>query len=210
MSNNGTRRNANRASSDSTNPTPMVTVSTPVASAPAAAKGGSFSIGSTASVSNTAKSRSFIEAPCKMTASGGYYDLIMLASSPLFAVSALITKALTKRDKTEVIVVWQCITIGFFTLPLAIPGWEWPTLIQWLLFLASGILGSIGHYCITSALRAADATATQSVKFLDLIWMSSLGFLVFGDIPTISTVIGGLVIVAATTWIARREARRRV
>ncbi len=145
----------------------------------------------------------------KMTASGGYYDLIMLASSPLFAVSALITKALTKRDKTEVIVVWQCITISLFTLPLAIPGWEWPTPLQWLLFLASGVLGSVGHYCVTSALRAADATATQSVKFLDLIWMSSLGFLVFGDVPTISTVIGGLVIVAATTWIARREARRR-
>jgi len=145
----------------------------------------------------------------KMTASGGYYDLIMLASSPLFAVSALITKALTKRDKIEVIVVWQCLTIGIFTLPLAIPSWEWPTLLQWTIFLAAGVLGSIAHYCVTSALRAADATATQGVKFLDLIWMSSLGFLVFGDIPTISTVIGGLVIVAATTWIARREARRR-
>jgi drug/metabolite transporter (DMT)-like permease len=43
---------------------------------------------------------------------GGYYDLAMLASSPLFAVSALITKVLTRRDKPEVIVVWQCITNG--------------------------------------------------------------------------------------------------
>ena len=146
----------------------------------------------------------------KMTASGGYYDLIMLSSSPLFAVSALITKALTKRDKTEVIVVWQCITISLFTLPLAIPGWQWPTPTQWLIFLGSGVLGSIGHYCVTSALRAADATATQGVKFLDLIWMSALGFLVFGDVPMLSTAIGGLIIVGATTWIARREGRRRV
>jgi drug/metabolite transporter (DMT)-like permease len=143
-----------------------------------------------------------------LTASGGTYDLIMLGSAPLFAASALITKALTKRDRTEVIVVWQCITISLFTLPLAIPHWEWPSMVQWLIFLGSGVLGSIAHYCATSALRAADASATQGVKFLDLIWMTTMGFLVFGDVPTVSTLIGGLVIVGATTWIARREARR--
>jgi len=144
----------------------------------------------------------------KMNASGGLYELIMLGSAPLFAASALITKALTKRDKTEVIVVWQCITISLFTLPLAIPQWEWPTVGQWAIFLGSGVLGSVAHYCATSALRAADASATQGVKFLDLIWMTAMGFLVFGDTPTISTLIGGVVIAGATTWIARRETKR--
>jgi drug/metabolite transporter (DMT)-like permease len=144
----------------------------------------------------------------KMTASGGIYELIMLGSSPLFAASALITKALTKRDKTEVIVVWQCIAISLFTLPLAIPRWEWPTAVQWAIFLSAGVLGSIAHYCATSALREADASATQGVKFLDLIWMTTMGFLVFGDTPTVSTLIGGVVIAGATTWIARRETKR--
>jgi hypothetical protein len=32
---------------------------------------------------------------------------------------------------------------------------------------------------------------------------------VFGDMPTVSTLIGGVVICAATTWVARREATRR-
>ncbi len=145
-----------------------------------------------------------------MTASGGYYDLVMLASSPLFAVSALITKVMTRRDKPEVILVWQCITISLFSFPLAIPVWVWPTPIQWLWFLASGVIGSTGHYCVNRALGAADATASQTVKFLDLLWMTALGFLVFGDAPTISTLIGGVVICGATTWVARREAIRRV
>jgi drug/metabolite transporter (DMT)-like permease len=144
-----------------------------------------------------------------MSASGGYYDLVMLGSSPLFAVSALITKALTRRDRPEVIVVWQCITISLFSLPLALIDWAWPSMMQWLVFLGSGVLGSVGHYCVTRALKAADATASQTVKFLDLIWMTALGFLVFSDVPTVSTLIGGLVIFAATTWIARREARGR-
>jgi drug/metabolite transporter (DMT)-like permease len=38
--------------------------------------------------------------------------------------------------------------------------------------------------------------------------MTAMGFLVFGDTPTISTLIGGVVIAGATTWIARRETKR--
>lgn len=144
-----------------------------------------------------------------MTGTGGYYDFVMLASSPLFAISALITKVMTRRDKPEVILVWQCITISLFSMPLAIPVWVWPTTMQWLLFIASGVIGSTGHYCVNRALGAADATASQTVKFLDLLWMTALGFIVFGDMPTISTLIGGVVICGATTWLARREATRR-
>jgi drug/metabolite transporter (DMT)-like permease len=145
----------------------------------------------------------------KMTGGAGYYDLAMLASSPLFAVSALITKVLTRRDKPEVIVVWQCITISLFSMPMAIPVWLWPSATQWAWFAAAGVIGSVGHYCVNRALAAADATASQPVKFLDLLWMSGLGFMVFGDRPTVSTLIGGVIICGATTWVARREATRR-
>lgn len=53
----------------------------------------------------------------------------------------------------------------------------------------------------------ADISATQSVKFLDLVWASVLGWLVFADAPSRSTWVGGIVICASTVWIAQREAR---
>jgi drug/metabolite transporter (DMT)-like permease len=68
------------------------------------------------------------------------------------------------------------------------------------------VLGSCAHYCATQAFRVADVSATQPVRFLDLIWATLMGFLVFGDVPTTATLLGGLVIFAATTWVARREA----
>jgi len=138
----------------------------------------------------------------------GFYSLVMLASAPMFAASFLITKALTKRDTAEVIVTWQNIAVSVLTLPLAIPGWVQPNAAQWALFLFAGVLGSGGHYCLTRAFRSADISATQSVRFLDLIWASVMGILVFGDWPSESTLLGGLVIFASTMWIARREARR--
>ena len=71
-----------------------------------------------------------------------------------------------------------------------------------------GFLGSAGHYCLTRSFHVADISSTQSVKFLDLLWSAGLGFLFFADVPTETTLAGGVVIAAATLWVARREHRR--
>jgi drug/metabolite transporter (DMT)-like permease len=137
----------------------------------------------------------------------GLYNLLMLASAPMFAASFLLTKALTRYERTEVIVVWQALTVTLFSLPVAVLHWQAPTLAQWAGFLVSGMLGSIGHYCLTRSFGVADISSTQSVKFLELVWAAFLGWLIFADTPSQSTLMGGAVICASTIWIARREAR---
>ena len=79
------------------------------------------------------------------------------------------------------------------------------SLWQWLGFAVCGLLGTFGHYCLTRSYRHADIAATQSVKFLDLIWALLLGLTAFGDIPTVSTLVGGALISLATIWLARSE-----
>lgn len=137
------------------------------------------------------------------------WRLVMLSSAPLFAASFLITKALTRRDRPEVIVAWQALTVAAFTLPFAIPEWTWPTLAQWGWFLLTGLLGSVGHWCLTEAFRIADMSATQPVRFVDMLWSAGLGWLVFAEVPTATTFAGAAVIFAASTWLAHREKRAR-
>ena len=139
--------------------------------------------------------------------SAGLYNLLMLASAPMFAASFLLTKALTRYERTEVIVVWQAITVTLFSAPMALLHWQAPSFAQWLGFLVCGVLGSTGHYCLTRSFGVADISSTQSVKFLELVWSAFLGWLIFADTPSQSTLIGGTVICASTIWIARREAR---
>ncbi len=145
----------------------------------------------------------------KMSGAGGWYNLVMLASAPVFAASFLITKALTRYEKPGVIVLWQALTVSVLSLPMALPHWQMPTPLQWLGFAATGVLGSLAHYCLTRAFALADISATQSLRFLDLVWASVLGWLVFGDVPSQSTWLGAFVILWATVWIARREGRRK-
>jgi|SRR4051812_6306400 len=143
----------------------------------------------------------------KLSGTSGVYDLVMLASSPVYAASYLMTKALTRYERAEVIVVWQAISVTLFSLPLALLHWHTPSGAQLLLFVVCGFLGSAGHYCLTRSYAAADISASQSVKFLDLVWASAIGWLAFSDVPSRSTIIGGLVICGSTLWIARRESR---
>lgn len=143
-----------------------------------------------------------------LAVSGGYYSLVMLASAPVFAASFLITKALTRYETAGVIVLWQALTVTVLSLPLALLHWQAPTLLQWAGYLVCGILGSTAHYCLTRSYGVADISATQSLKFLDLIWATLLGWLVFSEQPSQFTLIGGLLISASTIWIARRESRR--
>ena len=141
----------------------------------------------------------------RLSGSGGFYHLVMLASAPVFAASFLLTKALTRHESPGVIVVWQSISVSIFSLPLALWHWQWLTTGQWLGFLLCGVLGSAGHYCLTRSFMSADISATQSAKFLDLVWSAAMGWLLFADVPSQTTLIGGTVICAATIGVAHWE-----
>ena len=143
----------------------------------------------------------------KLSGGGGIFHLVMLASAPLFAASFLLTKSLTRSETPGVILVWQAISVSLLSLPLALWQWQWLSAWQWAGFALCGLLGSAGHYCVTRSFVAADISATQSAKFLDLVWSALMGWLIFTEIPSQSTAIGGVVICAATLWVARRESR---
>jgi drug/metabolite transporter (DMT)-like permease len=141
----------------------------------------------------------------KLSGQGGAHHLLMLASAPVFAASFLITKVLTRTERATVIVTWQAIAVSLFSLPMGLWDWQAPSALQWFGFALCGLLGSAGHYCLTRSFSSADISSTQSVKFLDLVWASLLGWVMFAEPPTQSALIGGAVICAATLWVARRE-----
>jgi len=134
-------------------------------------------------------------------------NLLLLAAAPMFAGSFLVAKVLTRHDNPEVVVLWQHLTVGLMLLPFAVAWWTPPTPALWVALAFCGGLGTLGHYCMTRAFRAADISSIQTVSFLNLVWASILGYLVFSSIPGVWTVVGAAVIFAATLLLARHEAR---
>ena len=134
-------------------------------------------------------------------------NLFLLAAAPMFAGSFLVAKVLTRVDRPEVVVFWQHFTVGLLLLPFALAYWTPPSLAQWIALAALGVLGSLGHYSMTRAFRVADISSVQSVTFLNLVWASIGGYIVFAAIPGLWTVIGAVVIFASTILLARHEAQ---
>jgi drug/metabolite transporter (DMT)-like permease len=133
---------------------------------------------------------------------------LMLSSVPVIAASQLIAKAQTRVDSTQTIICWQTVLLILLFLPPALLQWQTPSWEQLVILLGCGLIGSAANMAMVQAFQVAEISAVQPMMFLNIVWASILGMLVFSDIPDFWTFIGAGVIIASTTYIARREAQQ--
>ena len=136
--------------------------------------------------------------------SGGH--LAMLANGVLFATSYLVAKIMADRVPASVVVGWLSIIVTIVLAPFAFAVWVWPSWeeIAWLFLVAA--LATTGHYTMTLALRAAPIAVTQPVTFLQLVWATLLGVLVFAEAVDGWVIFGGALIMGSVSFITWREA----
>jgi drug/metabolite transporter (DMT)-like permease len=132
--------------------------------------------------------------------------LMMSLAVPLIAGSNLIAKVVSGRDTPAVVVLWQSVVGAICFTPLGLWYWQTPTLLQLALFLSAGFFGTMGYFFITWAYRLLDISALQSITFLAIVWAALMDVAVWGKTADIWTFVGAAIIVAATTYIAHREA----
>jgi drug/metabolite transporter (DMT)-like permease len=135
--------------------------------------------------------------------SGG--QMAQVISAPLFAISYLVAKYLS-RDQNPVLVVAMLsvfVTIGL--APFAFAVWVTPSLteVAWLGLVA--VFATLGHFTMTKALAAAPLMVIQPVTFLQLVWATLLGALVFGEAVDVWVLTGGGIIILSISFISYRE-----
>lgn len=130
----------------------------------------------------------------------------MLIASVLFGGSYLTAKMEADRFSAPVVVGMLSITLSIGLAPFAAAVWITPTLEQvgWMFLVAC--FATAGHFTMTFAFAAAPVTVTQPVTALQLVWAVMLGAVMFGEPLDGWVVLGGMVIFAAVTFIAWREA----
>lgn len=90
-------------------------------------------------------------------------------------------------------------------MDLAVFNFQWPEGWQWQRLLIVGLVAAIGHLVLTSAFKYADASILAPFQYVELIVAAILGWYLFNDIPTVTTVIGTLILVASGMYIFKRE-----
>ena len=132
-----------------------------------------------------------------------------LAAAFLSAGSNTTIKLLAKKNSAEAITLWT--NLGMFPLALipTIFVWVTPTAIQWPLVIGVGVISSIGGYCFTRAVSAADARIVQPFQFSRMIFATAIGWIMFSELPDLWTWIGAAVIFGASYYIVYREGKAR-
>ena len=128
-----------------------------------------------------------------------------LASAGISAVALLLVRNLVRTEKSSTIVLWFSLTAsaaGLLTLPF---GWHELTQQQLVLLLCAGLCGGVAQILMTEAYRHAEASTVAPFEYTSMILGIIVGYFAFGDIPTIYTLIGGIIVVAAGMFIIWRE-----
>jgi len=134
--------------------------------------------------------------------------LVALVSSLAFAGALILGKQAAQADGSEAVFISSSLTVAVATLPPALFVWQLPDQAwQWGI-LAMVVAGSsLRTYADIRAYAIGDAGFLAPFAYLRLITIGGLGILVFGERLDAATVAGGSVIIAATLYIALREAR---
>ncbi|WP_189426420.1 DMT family transporter [Devosia pacifica] len=133
--------------------------------------------------------------------------LAALAAAIVAAFAQMQVRRLVGTETTTSIVVYFSITgsvIALFTIPF---GWVMPTPGQAAMLIAAGFLGGVGQILLTSSYRHADMSIIAPFEYTSMLISIAIGFAVFGDLPTIQMLIGGLIVVASGIFVILREHR---
>jgi drug/metabolite transporter (DMT)-like permease len=136
--------------------------------------------------------------------------LVMLAGSFAYATMNIATKRLSQTDSTLAILFYMAaVQLPLALLP-ALPQWVAPHLrdLPWILLVGSA--GLSAHYCLTRAVRIADATLVVPIDFLRLPLIAVVGMLFYGEPLELTIMLGAAVIFAGTFYSIRRESMGRL
>jgi len=133
---------------------------------------------------------------------------IPVTSAILFALLDIVAKKMVSKEHTITMLFYFSLgtTIaGLIPLPFV---WETPQLGELGLLFLLGIGANLIQVCLFCAFSATDASALMPFRYVEFIFSALLGFLLFYEIPTLTTLLGTGLIIASTFYISYVETRK--
>ena len=118
---------------------------------------------------------------------------------------AIAIKQLSSSEPVWLISFYFSISImilSFFTIP---QGWLLPTIKDLFLLSLLGILGGLANLWLTQSYKFSDVSLVTPLKYLALVFAIIFGYLIWGEVPTIRTLAGSLLVIISSVIIFRRE-----
>ena len=140
----------------------------------------------------------------------GFVDIsigvyMVLFSALLWSINIIITKKSSKDDSAITILAYQSIFMSLLSFFIVLFFWEMPSLKTFIYVILAAMCGTVLHLTLNHAFKLVDVSMTQPYSFLNLVFASIIGYLVFDEIPDLYTWIGALIIFTGVLIISYRE-----
>jgi len=133
------------------------------------------------------------------------YGLMAVGGAACAALVMITIRILSQTEKPITILSYQAIGVGLLMLPSALWFWRTPTLQEFALLAAIGVVSTLAQLCNIYAFRAAEASAIAPLDYTRLVWATGLGFLIFAEWPGTHVFAGAAVIILAGVYTMYRE-----
>lgn len=133
----------------------------------------------------------------------GVVSLIVAAA--LGAVAMIVVRRLITTEKTPTIVLYFSLSSSFLallTLPL---GWVSLDAQTAGLLILAGLFGGIAQMLLTHSYRFGDVSTIAPFEYTSILLGLVIGYVLFGEIPTSTMLIGTVIVIAAGIFIIFRE-----
>jgi drug/metabolite transporter (DMT)-like permease len=130
--------------------------------------------------------------------------IISILGSMFFAFMLLLGRSLRGTPDTT-LVFWQIVGAGLAGLVAVSFAWTPVSLRDLVLLALLGVVAMLAHVLVNRALKVADAATVAPLQYTMLFWAIVFGWLVFGDVPRISMLVGSGFIIASGLFIFFRE-----
>ncbi|MBV1706351.1 MAG: DMT family transporter [Hyphomicrobiales bacterium] len=116
------------------------------------------------------------------------------------------TRQLASRDSWQTTLTYSSL-LGTVILTATLPfWWVWPHgALEWAVMILPGFAGAVGHYFIIEAHRRAPAAVLAPFVYTQIVWMVAIGYVVFGDVPSLWTLGGGAIVISSGLYLWYRE-----
>ncbi|MCM8598307.1 MAG: DMT family transporter [Candidatus Accumulibacter sp.] len=130
-----------------------------------------------------------------------------LAAALCYAAYQILTRKLVASESPLRLLFYTAL-IGTLVLSPAVPiSWDGrlPTLGQGLQIVSLGVYGGLGHFLLIRAFRETPASLLSPLLYVQLVWATLLGWLVFDQLPDLVATVGMAVIAASGLSLALRR-----
>ncbi len=133
------------------------------------------------------------------------YALVPLAGAILFALYGLLTRYVGQYDDSSTSFFWTGVVGSIAMTVIGLNFWDPVSRSDWSVMLLLSASGVVGHYLLIKCYEVAEASAVQPFAYLQLIWASMIGIIIFGEQITTNVLIGACIIVGAGLFTLWRE-----